>query len=141
MLKRLASFLSKSTPPDGERDYDQFPDDSNGAVLWHMKLKGDNLTEPREIDFGADFPTEFAAFQFAVIFLRNYYRVEMFEPDPDEDDELEWRVEVHIDDVPTHARISEVEAAVIEEAEKLGGHSNGWSATFVPSEESLSSDD
>jgi hypothetical protein len=134
MLKRIRSFFSKDGSSGGERDYEQFPDDDNGAVLWHMRSEGDSLTTPREIDFGASFPSERAAFKFAAIFLRNYYRVEMFEPDPGENDKPEWSVEVHIDDVPTHSRISEVEAAVIAEAKELGGRSNGWSATFVPTE-------
>ena len=33
------------------RDYEQFPDDDNGNVLWQMAEDGDDLTELHEIEF------------------------------------------------------------------------------------------
>ncbi|HHP8720457.1 TPA: ribonuclease E inhibitor RraB, partial [Acinetobacter baumannii] len=32
------------------RDYEQFPDDDNGNVLWQMVEDGDDLTELHEIE-------------------------------------------------------------------------------------------
>lgn len=40
------------------RNYEQFPDDENGDVLWDMAQDGDDLTKPREVDFSVIFPTE-----------------------------------------------------------------------------------
>lgn len=37
------------------RDYEQFPDDDNGNVLWQMVEDGDDLTELHEIEFSIAF--------------------------------------------------------------------------------------
>ncbi len=37
------------------RDYEQFPDDDNGNVLWQMAEDGDDLTELHEIEFQLHF--------------------------------------------------------------------------------------
>lgn len=37
------------------RDYEQFPDDDNGNVLWQMAEDGDDLTELHEIEFSIAF--------------------------------------------------------------------------------------
>ncbi len=46
------------------RDYEVFPDDENGDVLWRMHEHGDNLSKQREIDFCVIFPTEESAMEF-----------------------------------------------------------------------------
>lgn len=40
------------------RDYEQFPDDDNGNVLWQMHEDGDDLTEPHEIEYSIAFTTQ-----------------------------------------------------------------------------------
>lgn len=116
-----------------ERDYEQFPDDSNGAVLWHMRSKGDSLTTPREVDFTALFPSEEAALKFAVRFLRDGWKVEMFETEPNSKNNLVWAVMLYTTIVPTHLEISELEEIVTKCAQELGGGTNGWSSVFVKS--------
>lgn len=37
------------------RDFEQFPDDENGNVLWQMAEDGDDLTEAHEIEFSIAF--------------------------------------------------------------------------------------
>jgi hypothetical protein len=44
-----------------ERDFDKFPDDENGDILWDIHSRGNDLTERREVDFSVIFPTEEAA--------------------------------------------------------------------------------
>ena len=37
------------------RDYEQFPDNDNGNVLWQMVEDGNDLTEPHEVEFSIVF--------------------------------------------------------------------------------------
>jgi hypothetical protein len=37
------------------RDYQQFPDDENGNLLWQMVEDGGDLTEPYEVEFSMAF--------------------------------------------------------------------------------------
>jgi len=43
----------------------EFPNDENGDVLRRLQNDGDDLTQPRNIDFTVVFPTEDASQQFA----------------------------------------------------------------------------
>ena len=114
------------------RNYEQFPEDDNGEVLWSFVCQGDNLTVPREIDFSVIFPSEEAAIEFAVTCLRSDFKVELGEQEEPSDDGLNWEVTVYTHAIPAHADISRLEAALGEEAAKSGGRNSGWSAVFVP---------
>ncbi|HDT3672078.1 TPA: ribonuclease E inhibitor RraB, partial [Escherichia coli] len=48
------------------RDYEQFPDDDNGNVLWQMVEDGDDLTELHEIEFSIAFQDQQNAEQCAM---------------------------------------------------------------------------
>src|SRR5262245_29516664 len=101
------------------RDYEQFPDDENGDILWEMAEDGDNLSVPREIDFSVIFPTEDAALDFAVQLLQDGLKVS-FSP-YEEHDELPWQVQAHPVMEPTHSNISEFEEELEQASEPLGG--------------------
>jgi hypothetical protein len=116
-----------------ERDYGQFPDDDNGAVLWRFRTQGDDLSEPREIDFSVILPSEEAALEFAVACLRSGFKVELAEADESQEDGLNWEVTVYTEAVPTHADITMLEDALGKQAAPLGGRTSGWSAVFVRS--------
>ena len=51
------------------RDYEQFPDDDNGNVLWQMAEDGDDLTELHEIEFSIAFQDQKNAEQCALYLL------------------------------------------------------------------------
>lgn len=51
------------------RDYEQFPDDDNGNVLWQMVEDGDDLTELHEIEFSIAFQDQQNAEQCAMHLL------------------------------------------------------------------------
>ena len=125
------ALFRKNTKADGERDYERFPDDQNGAVLWHMWKEGDRLIEPREVDFSAVFPSEDSALLIAILYLRKGFKVEVSEDEPNVKDDLNWRVTVYAVLVPTHTDISEIEAELIEHAQEGGGQVDGWSSVFV----------
>lgn len=116
-----------------KRNYQEFPDDDNGDVLWHFRSKGDALTEPREIDVTVIFPSEEAAIEFAVIGLRSGFKVELGETEEKQEDGLDWEVTVYTCAVPNHTDITALEEALGRQAAPLGGRTSGWSAVFVPS--------
>lgn len=119
-----------------ERDFEQFPEDENGEVLWELRSQGDALTEAREIDFTAIFPSKKAAGEFAAT-LRKKFKVEVQEAEEPQEDDLNWEVVVHTHAVPTHSGITLLEETLWKQAAPLGGRSSGWSASFVPSAEPI----
>jgi Regulator of ribonuclease activity B len=52
-----------------------FPDDPNGAVLRRLWEIGDDLSKPREFEFGVAFEHEEAALNFAVALLKQGMKV------------------------------------------------------------------
>ena len=109
-----------------KRDFDQFPDDENGDVLWNMHRDGDNLATPREVDFSVIFPTEEAALQFAVHMLKNEQKVSFSAYDGN--DELPWQIQTHPVMEPNHENIAGYEAQLAEDAANYGGRNDGWGA-------------
>lgn len=107
-----------------ERDYDQFPDDENGAVLFRMKENGDDLSKPREIDFSVIFPTEDAALKFAIHLLKHDQKVSF--SSYEEHDEMPWQVQAHPFMEPAHENITGYENQLGDDAAAFGGRNDGW---------------
>ena len=57
------------------RDYQQFPDDENGNVLWQMFQDGDDLTEAHEIEFSIAFNEESQADRCALHLLKEEQKI------------------------------------------------------------------
>jgi hypothetical protein len=114
-----------------QRDPLLFPADENGDVLWHMRSKGDALSQPREIDVSAVFPSEDAALDYATGCLRSSFKVEMQHDEEAKPDGLVWRVVVYTHMVPTHTDICSLEAALRKHAVRHQGRVDGWSAIFL----------
>ena len=106
------------------RDYEHFPDDENGDVLWEMAEGGDDLSKAREVNCSVIFPTEEAALRFAVHLLRNDQKVSFSAYE--EHDELPWQVEAHPVMVPSHENISGYEVELAQDAKQFGGRNDGW---------------
>ncbi|MCL2523315.1 MAG: ribonuclease E inhibitor RraB [Betaproteobacteria bacterium] len=106
------------------RDYQRFPDDENGDILWSMAEDGDDLSIPREVDFSVIFPLEENALEFAVELLREGQKVS-FAPYEDHD-EFPWQVQAHPVMEPTHENINAYESELAETAARLGGRNDGW---------------
>lgn len=115
-----------------KRDYNLFPKDDNGEVLWELHCEGDALTESRELDFTVILPSEEAAMEFAVTCLRSGFKVAVEESEEQHEDGLDWNVTVYTDAIPTHADITALEQSLGEQAAPLGGCTSGWSSIFVP---------
>lgn len=106
------------------RNYEQFPDDENGDILYNMAEDGDNLSKEREVDFSVIFPTEDSAIKFAVHLLRNEQKVS-FSP-YEEHEELPWQVQAHPVMIPTHENISGYESQLSADSAVFGGRNDGW---------------
>ena len=107
-----------------DRDYDVFPDDDNGDVLWSMQEQGDNLSKQREIDFCAIFPTEVSALQFAALLLKTGQKVSFSAYEGST--EMPWQVLVHPIMLPTYDNITRFEMMFGEDASQFGGRNDGW---------------
>ena len=114
------------------RGRSKFPEDENGDVLRLMESSGDNLDEPRAVDFEHIFAASESALAFAACALNqtdtvsiNWY-----------DEEHSWNVRVSRHMVPTHEAISDLEASLHKMAQLYGGNSDGWGSFKVPASDS-----
>lgn len=103
------------------------PNDVNGDVLRRLISNGDNLTEPRMVDFCHIFPDRRQALAFAEIV---------------DDKELEvcisynrvrdrWDAIVKRYMVPTHGGITAFESVLAAHAKSVGGQADGWGCMTV----------
>lgn len=106
------------------RDFTLYPEDENGDVLWKMLQDGDDLSEPREVDFTLIFPTEDVAIAFAVHLLKNDQKVSFSAYEGNE--EFPWQVSVHPLMLPTHRNVSGFEGLLSTEAVPFSGRVDGW---------------
>ncbi len=104
-----------------------FPDDENGDVLRRMQESGDDLDQPRVIDFAFAFPERPQAIAFAEalddrsleICISYYEEREM------------WQTVVKRHMLPTHEDITAWESALAGHAEAVGGEPDGWGCMQV----------
>jgi len=105
----------------------QTPNDENGDVLRLMIKNGDDLSQPRMMDFCYIFPERRQALAFAEIV---------------DDRELEvcisynekrdmWDAIVKRYMVPTHQGITALELSLATHAELVGGEADGWGCMAV----------
>ncbi len=93
------------------------------AILTRMAKDGDDLSQPREIDFNHLFEEKDKAAAFMDAVLQRGYK------NADCDfwsDEGKWQTAVHIFMVPELEEINEIEAELDEIAKSLGGSPDGW---------------
>ena len=109
----------------------QIPNDENGAILRRMISKGDDLSEPRIMDFCFIFPQRKQALAFAElvderdfeICISYYSGREM------------WQAKVHRYMIPTHGDITALESDLTIRAERVGGEADGWGCMTVKKKE------
>ncbi len=105
----------------------EFPADENGDVLRQMQDGGDDLTQPRVVDFCFVFPERKQALAFAEILddraleiCISYY----------EEREM-WETIVKHHMIPTHEDITALETGLTAHAESVGGEPDGWGCMQV----------
>jgi hypothetical protein len=104
-----------------------FPNDENGDVLRRMFEGGDDMSQPRIIDFCFAFPKRKQALAFAEILddrdlevCISYY----------EEREM-WQTIVKRYMVPTHRGITQLELSLAAHAQAVGGKPDGWGCMQV----------
>ena len=105
------------------RDYEQFPDDDNGNVLWQMAEDGDDLTELHEIEFSIAFQDQKNAEQCALYLLYQEQKVSLFQDDSVEPNE--WVITIFVNMEPEYSDIVDLEQWFASIAEKFQGEYDG----------------
>jgi len=108
-----------------ERDFEQFPADENGEVLWRLVQAGDDLSVCRDVEFVLDFDSEQAALDCGAFLFRNEYKVQLSPPLEGKADSP-WSVEVVPYMAPNHRDISGLEDYLKRVAGHFGGTTSGW---------------
>ena len=106
------------------RNYELYPDDDNGNVLWQMHTDGDDLTEPHEIEYSIAFKSEEQADQCALYLLKEEQKISVFEDT--EGESSEWIITIYVYMEPEHSDIVDLEEWFTKIAEQHGGEYDGW---------------
>ncbi len=106
------------------RNYELYPDDDNGNVLWQMHTDGDDLTEPHEIEYSLAFKSEEQADQCALYLLKEEQKISIFEDT--EGESSEWIITIYVYMEPEHSDIVDLEEWFTKIAEQHGGEYDGW---------------
>ena len=106
------------------RDFEQFPDDENGNVLWQMAEDGDDLTEAHEIEFSIAFQSEEQAQKCALYLLKEEQKISLFEDE--EADTVEWIITIYVYMEPEYSDIVDLEEWFTKIATQYDGEYDGW---------------
>jgi hypothetical protein len=82
------------------RDYDQFPDNDNGNVLWQMVEDGNDLSEPHEVEFSVVFEKQEQAEKCALHLLHQEQKISLYQ------EEQQRLAEEHLQEAADIGRIS-----------------------------------
>ncbi len=122
------------------RNYELYPDDDNGNVLWQMHTDGDDLTEPHEIEYSLAFKSEEQADQCALYLLKEEQKISIFEDT--EGESSEWIITIYVYMEPEHSDIVDLEEWFTKIAEQHGGEYDGWGCmAYVYDDEDEDEDD
>ena len=106
------------------RDFEQFPEDDNGNVLWQMAEDGNDLSMPYEIEYSIIFAEKQQAEQCALYLLHQEQKVSLYEEEESESNY--WVVSAYVEIIPQHEDISDLEQWFIRIADKFSGEYDGW---------------
>ncbi len=101
-----------------------FPDDDNGNVLRGMYEDGDDMSQPRDIDFTVVLPNSDAVQEFGSSFYNLGLQVKAKKSGTVP--ELPWDVTVTINMLPSYEDIIAFEQKLEKVAVPLGGRNDGW---------------
>lgn len=109
--------------------------EENEDVLRRMRAEGDDLTQPRDIEFVLVFPNELSAQGFAC--QLDASDVSVFVEASDTAEALPWDVIVTKNMVPEASAITRFEEVLADRALGFGGRNDGWGCFNVASEKSI----
>jgi hypothetical protein len=101
-----------------------FPDDENGNVLRGMYEDGDDMSQPRDIDFTVVLPNSDAVQDFGSRFYNLGLQVKSKKIGTVP--ELPWDVSVTVNMLPSYEEITAFEQKLEQVAKPLGGRNDGW---------------
>jgi hypothetical protein len=105
----------------------EFPNNENGDVFRRMVRDGDDISQPRMMDFCHVFPERRQALAFAdmvdgrdlEVCISYYEGADM------------WQVIVHRFMIPTYNDVTALELSLASQAESVGGEADGWGCIQV----------
>lgn len=106
------------------RNFEKFPDDDNGNVLWQMAEDGDDLDEAHEIEYSIAFKTQELAEKCALYLLKEEQKISLFY---DEESEIkDWIITIYVYMEPEYSDIVDLEEWFTKIAEQYNGEYDGW---------------
>ncbi|ALH95384.1 ribonuclease E inhibitor RraB [Acinetobacter equi] len=118
------------------RDYQQFPDDDNGNVLWQMYEDGDDLTEAHEIEFSLAFQSQENAEACALSLLKEEQKITLFQ----DEDTNEWFITIYVYMEPDYSDIVDLEDWFTKIATQYHGEYDGWGCMAYVYDDDLDED-
>jgi hypothetical protein len=106
----------------------------NAEVLQRLAVEGDDLSQPRDIEFAVIFASEETAENFCRVLATHGYSG--LRPAPPSHEFVHWDVIVTRNMIPELAAIGEMEAWLDALASPLGGSNDGWGCFAVTGEQS-----
>lgn len=107
-----------------ERNLALFPEDESGNMLWQLLQEGDDLTEPREIEFSVIFPSQELALKFGHILLENNQKLSFCHYNGDE--EYPWEITAYPEMPATYENIEAYIELLKVSSGPLNGKFDGW---------------
>lgn len=108
------------------RNYELFPDDDNGNVLWQMVEDGNDLNEPHEFEFSIVFKEQSDIEKCALHLLHQEQKVSLFQEDQHTEGSDLWVLNIHVTMTPEYDDIQDLEQWFTHIAQNFGGDYDGW---------------
>jgi hypothetical protein len=106
------------------RDLTLYPNDNTGEYLWQRQQAGDDLDEPREVEFSVLFPSQELALKFGQLLLENNQKLS-FTPFQD-NEEYPWEITAYPIMPLNYENISSYQTLIENSSEPLKGHFDGF---------------
>lgn len=110
-------------------------DPENEDVLNRMRSQGDDITQPREVDFVVVFADEHSAETFAHLIVSPENRVSVSMAGVQES--FPWDVRIKRVMAPTNDSVTSFEEELAELAKPYGGKNDGWGCFTQVSEKNI----
>ncbi|WP_353169187.1 ribonuclease E inhibitor RraB [Acinetobacter sp.] len=109
------------------RDFEKFPEDDNGNLLWQMHEDGDDLDEIHELEFSMYFKTQELAEKCAISLLLEEQKISLYLDE--EVQPSEWVITIYVNLYPEYEDIVDLEQWFTKIAEQFDGEYDGWGCT------------
>jgi hypothetical protein len=106
------------------RDLTLCPNDNIGDALWELQQAGNDLEQPREIEFSVLFPSQALALQFGQLLLENNQKLS-FTPFQD-NKALPWEITAYPEMELSYENISAYQALLETSSAPLQGKFDGF---------------